>query len=599
MPSPMGMSAGKRVRVDKKETKAIVRGLLSYCKGEWVRIVIAFIAAIGGTILSVIGPNLLQKLTKLITEGISSSGIAIDLEGVSRLGYLMVILYCASFVLTALQGVLMNIVAAVVGKKLRASIAAKIDRMPLSYFDSHNYGDTLSLVTNDVDSIATSLSDSVSTLVSAVTMLLGSAIMMFYTNWILALSAIAATLIGFVFLALIMGRSQRYFTARQKDLAAVDSHVEEYFAGNAIVRAYNAEKKTGGDFEKKNSALRGSTFKSEFLSSLMMPIMSFVGNLGYVVVAIVGAALAFNGSIGFEVVIAFMLYVRLFTSPLSQLAQATSSLLTAFGASSRVFAFLNEGELLDESGKKPLLAGAKGAVAFDHVKFGYEKDKRIIQDFSLKVTPGEKIAIVGPTGAGKTTLVNLLMRFYEVDEGSISVDGVHLEDTTRENVHDLFAMVLQDTWLFEGTLRDNLCFGGIKKSDEELVAILKDAGLGHFYEALPKGLDTMLDESVTLSAGQRQLLTIARAMAKDAPMLILDEATSSVDTRTEIVIQEAMDKLMAKRTSFVIAHRLSTIRNASKILYLEGGDVKETGTHEELLKKNGAYARLYLSQFKQ
>lgn len=581
------------------KSKASSQNLGRYLNRYSLQITLALIAAVGGTILSVLGPNLLEKLTKAITDGISSSGVAIDFETVNRVGVLLVIFYCASFVLTAVQGVIMNLVSASLGQRLRRDISEKIDRMPLRYFDAHPHGDTLSLVTNDVDSISTSLSNSISTFVSAVVMILGCSIMMFVTNWILALAAIVSSLLGFAFVFLILSRSQKYFAARQEDLAKVDGHIEEYFAGNAIVRAYNAQKSTGAAFTAKNEALKASTFKSEFLSSLMMPIMSFVGNLGYVVVAIVGAALVFGGKIGFEVVIAFLLYVRLFTSPLSQLAEATSSLQTASGASKRVFAFLNEEEMADESGKAPLLSYIKGQVDFNHVKFGYEAGKPIIQDFSLSVQGGEKIAIVGPTGAGKTTLVNLLMRFYEVDSGTISVDGISLAATRRSNVHELFGMVLQDTWLFEGTLRENLTFGGIKKSDGDLIGILSDCGLGHFYETLPKGLDTLLDESVTLSAGQKQLLTIARAMAKNAPMLILDEATSSVDTRTELDIQKAMDALMKGRTSFVIAHRLSTIRNANKILYLEGGDVKETGTHEELLKKNGAYARLYLSQFKQ
>jgi ATP-binding cassette subfamily B multidrug efflux pump len=580
-----------------KKHNASQQNLGRYLNRYSFLISIALAAAIGGTVLSVLGPNLLQKLTKAITDGISSSGVNIDFGTVSKVGMLLVIFYSVSFVLTAIQGVIMNLVSVSLGQNLRRDISEKIDRVPLRYFDSHPHGDTLSLVTNDVDSISTSLSNSISTFVSAAVMILGCSIMMFVTDWILAIAAIVSSLLGFGFLFLILSRSQKYFTARQEDLAKVDGHIEEYFAGNAIVRAYNAQKSTGEAFTEKNEALKNSTFKSEFLSSLMMPIMSFVGNLGYVVVAIVGAALVFDGKIGFEVVIAFLLYVRLFTSPLSQLAEATSSLQTASGASKRVFAFLNEEEMADESEKTSLLSCIKGQVSFSHIRFGYEENETIIHDFSLSVQGGEKIAIVGPTGAGKTTLVNLLMRFYEVNSGQISVDGISLAVTKRSNVHELFGMVLQDTWLFEGTLRENLTFGGIKKSDAELKEILADCGLGHFYETLPKGLDTVLDESVTLSAGQKQLLTIARAMAKNAPMLILDEATSSVDTRTELDIQKAMDALMKGRTSFVIAHRLSTIKNADKILYLESGDVKEVGTHEELLKKNGPYAKLYRSQF--
>ena len=438
-----------------KKSKVSTQNLGRYLNRYSPQITLALLAAVGGTILSVLGPNLLQKLTKAITDGISSSGVAIDFETVNKVGILLVIFYCASFVLTAVQGVIMNLVSANLGQRLRRDISEKIDRMPLRYFDAHPHGDTLSLVTNDVDSISTSLSNSISTFVSAIVMILGCSIMMFITNWILALAAIVSSLLGFAFVFLILSRSQKYFAARQEDLAKVDGHIEEYFAGNAIVRAYNAQKSTGAAFTAKNEALKNSTFKSEFLSSLMMPIMSFVGNLGYVVVAIVGAALVFGGKIGFEVVIAFLLYVRLFTSPLSQLAEATSSLQTASGASKRVFAFLNEEEMADESGKAPLLSYIKGRVDFDHVKFGYEAGKPIIQDFSLSVQGGEKIAIVGPTGAGKTTLVNLLMRFYEVDSGTISVDGISLAATRRSNVHELFGMVLQNTWLFEGTLREN------------------------------------------------------------------------------------------------------------------------------------------------
>lgn len=398
-------------------------------------------------------------------------------------------------------------------------------------------------------------------------------------------------------MAAIMGKSQKYFVARQNSLAEVNGHVEEYYAGQNIVRAYNAETEGLEIFRAANEKLRKHTFKAEFLSGLMMPLMSFIGNLGYVAVCIVGAALAFNGSINFSVVVAFMIYIRLFTSPLGQIGQGFSSIQTALAASERVAEFLDEEELSDESHKSKKLMEVKGNVTFSHVSFGYTPDKRIIHDFSAKVTAGQKIAIAGPTGAGKTTIVNLLMRFYELNKGKISVDGISLADLTRENVHDLFGMVLQDTWLFEGTVRENLTYGKKVISDSELLEICKECGLKHFISTLPNGLDTLLNDTVSISAGQKQLLTIARAMVEDAPMLILDEATSSVDTRTELKIQKAMDSLTKGRTSFVIAHRLSTIRDADMIIYMQDGDIKETGTHDELIKRNGLYADLYNSQF--
>ena len=398
-------------------------------------------------------------------------------------------------------------------------------------------------------------------------------------------------------MGLIMGKSQKHFVERQNSLAEVNGHVEEYYAGQNIVRAYNSEEKGLKTFKESNEKLRKHTFKAEFLAGLMMPIMAFVGNFGYVAVCIVGAALAFDGAINFSVVVAFMIYIRLFTSPLGQIGQGFSSIQSATAASERVAEFLEEEELSDESGKKAKLTAVKGNVTFDHVSFGYNPDKDIIHDFSAKVKAGQKVAIVGPTGAGKTTIVNLLMRFYELNKGKISVDGTSLADITRENVHNIFGMVLQDTWLFEGTVRENLTYGKKGISDEKLLDICKQCGLKHFIGTLPNGLDTILNDTVTISAGQKQLLTIARAMVEDAPMLILDEATSSVDTRTEIKIQKAMDALTEGRTSFVIAHRLSTIRDADMIIYMRDGDIKETGTHDELIAKNGMYAELYNSQF--
>ena len=421
--------------------------------------------------------------------------------------------------------------------------------------------------------------------------------MMFVTNWVMTLSAIAATLIGFLLITLITARSQKYFVARQQELGEINGHIEEAYSGHTVLRVYNAERQFSETFESLNEKLYNASWKSQFLSGLMMPVMNFVGNLGYVTVCVVGALLALNGQITFGVIVAFMVYVRLFTSPLSQIAQALTSLQSASAAAGRVFEFLEAEEMEDESGKTKTLQNPTGQVTFSHVKFGYTPERMIIKDFNLDVKPGQKVAIVGPTGAGKTTLVNLLMRFYELNGGSISMDGVNLHDITRENVHDLFGMVLQDTWLFEGTIRENLCYGKAGITDEQLDRACKAVGLLHFIRALPHGYDTVLDASVSLSEGQKQLLTIARAMIEDAPMLILDEATSSVDTRTEILIQKAMDELTRGRTSFVIAHRLSTIKNADIILVLRDGDVVESGSHEELLAKGGFYAELYNAQF--
>ena len=421
--------------------------------------------------------------------------------------------------------------------------------------------------------------------------------MMFVTNWVMTLSAIAATLIGFLLITLITARSQKYFVARQQELGEINGHIEEAYSGHTVLRVYNAERQFSETFESLNEKLYNASWKSQFLSGLMMPVMNFVGNLGYVTVCVVGALLALNGQITFGVIVAFMVYVRLFTSPLSQIAQALTSLQSASAAAGRVFEFLEAEEMEDESGKTKTLQNPTGQVTFSHVKFGYTPERMIIKDFNLDVKPGQKVAIVGPTGAGKTTLVNLLMRFYELNGGSISMDGVNLHDITRENVHDLFGMVLQDTWLFEGTIRENLCYGKTGITDGQLDRACKAVGLLHFIRALPHGYDTVLDASVSLSEGQKQLLTIARAMIEDAPMLILDEATSSVDTRTEILIQKAMDELTRGRTSFVIAHRLSTIKNADIILVLRDGDVVESGSHEELLAKGGFYAELYNAQF--
>lgn len=580
-----------------KNTKKAMKALLDYCNKYIVLIIGALIFAAISAVLSVVGPDYISKLTETITDGISPMGISIDMDKITSIAVTLILVYSISLIFGFVQSLIMTQVSCGVGKKMRSDISGKINRIPLRYFDSHNQGDTLSRVTNDVDTITQSLNMSVGTLVSSVATLVGCIVMMFVTEWHMAFTAIGASLIGFIAMGLIMAKSQKHFVARQNSLAAVNGHVEEYYAGQNIVRAYNSEEKGLAVFKEANEKLRKHTFKAEFLSGLMMPIMSFVGNFGYVAVCIVGAALAFNGTINFSVVVAFMIYIRLFTSPLGQIGQGFSSIQSALAASERVAEFLEEEELEDESTKRKELKNVKGNVKFNHVSFGYLPDRTIINDFSSEIKAGQKVAIVGPTGAGKTTIVNLLMRFYELNKGDISIDGTSLADISRENVHDLFGMVLQDTWLFEGTVRDNLTYGKKNVSDNKLTKICEKCGLRHFIGTLPNGLNTVLNDNVTMSAGQKQLLTIARAMVEDAPMLILDEATSSVDTRTEIKIQKAMDAITKGRTSFVIAHRLSTIRDADLIIYMQDGDIKETGTHDELMEKNGKYAELYNSQF--
>ena len=579
-----------------KDMKKALGSLVGYCKKYAAAIIIALCCAGGSAVLSVIGPDYISELTAVITKGISFTGVNIDMSEITRIGCILIAIYAASMILNYIQSYIMNNVSCKVGQKMRTDISRKINRIPLKYFDTHNFGDTLSRVTNDVDTISQSLHMSVGSLVSAMATLIGCTVMMFLTEWRMAFTAIIASLIGFVGMSLIMGKSQKYFNAKQASLAKVNGHVEEYYAGQNIVRAYNSEEKALKQFKENNEQLRRHTLKAEFLSGLMMPIMSFVGNFGYVAVCIVGAALAFDRRIDFSVVIAFMIYIRLFTSPLGQIGQGISGIQSAAAASERVTEFLEEEELCDESGKTKELTNIKGNVSFKNIQFGYDNGKTIIHNFSADIKAGQKVAIVGPTGAGKTTIVNLLMRFYELNSGSILIDGVPTSEITRENVHSIFGMVLQDTWLFEGTVRENLTYGK-KVSDKQLLDICTQCGLKHFIATLPNGLDTVLNDTVTISAGQKQLLTIARAMVEDAPMLILDEATSSVDTRSEIKIQKAMNKLTQGRTSFVIAHRLSTIRDADIILYMRDGDIKESGTHDELLNKNGMYAELYNSQF--
>ena len=581
----------------KKKSEKNLGKLITYCKKYIPVIVIALISAIIGTVLSLIGPDKLSEMTDIITEGIMTS---IDLEKIKSIGLILVAIYVISAILTFTQGYIMATVTQKVSKRLRSDISKKINKLPMSYYNNNTTGDLLSRVTNDADTIGQALNQSVGTLISAICLLFGSLIMMLKTNIIMTVAAVLSTMIGFGLMMIIMKNSQKYFKSQQDYLGKINGHIEEVYSGHTVIKAYNAEKQMDIKFRDLNSSLKNSSFRAQFLSGLMMPIMVFIGNLGYVVVCVVGAALAMNGNISFGVIVAFIMYVRYFTQPLAQMAQAVQNLQSAAAASHRVFEFLEAKEMEDESHKTLSLENAKGKVEFKNVKFGYEgSDRIIINNFSAIAKPGQKVAIVGPTGAGKSTLVNLLMRFNEINSGEILIDDISTKDLTRENIHDLFCMVLQDTWLFEGTIRENLVYNKNNVSDEVIKNACKAVGLDHFIETLHEGYDTILNDKVNLSAGQKQQLTIARAMIKDAPMLILDEATSSVDTRTELLIQNAMDKLMEGRTSFVIAHRLSTIKNADVILVLKDGDILESGNHDELIAKNGFYAELYNSQFDQ
>ena len=586
-----------------KEFKKTWLRLIVYSKRYAPAVITALALAAIGTVMQIIGPDRLKDMANLIMKGLPSlvNGLPamgkVDLDAVRRIAFTLVIFYAGAAVLGFAQGYIMTTVTQKISKNLRTGISEKINRLPLKYFDKVSYGDVLSRVTNDVDAIGQTMNQSIGTLVTAVTMLAGSLVMMFYNSWILALTAIFSSLFGFVFMALIMSRSQKYFARQQEGLGEANGHVEEVYSGHNVVKAYNGGKEAVRVFDRINAKLYDSGWKSQFMSGLMMPVMTFIGNFGYVAVCVVGAALAMNGSISFGVIVAFMMYIRLFTQPLSQIAQAFQNLQRAAAAGERVFELFDEAEMSDESQKAKKLENIRGDVEFRHVRFGYTEDKMVINDFSAHVKAGQKVAIVGPTGAGKTTIVNLLMRFYELNAGEILVDGTPIDQVRRENVHDQFGMVLQDTWMFEGTIKENVVYCKENVSDEQVIAACKAVGLHHFIRTLPQGYETRLDDKASLSQGQKQLITIARAMIQNAPMLILDEATSSVDTRTEVLIQEAMDKLTQGRTSFVIAHRLSTIKNADVILVMKDGDVIESGRHEQLLSKGGYYAELYQSQF--
>ena len=595
---------GMRGAVEKpKDFKATIVRLIGYCKSFLPAIIAALVATAAGTIFQIVGPDQLKVMTNEIMKGFTAppggtgAPAGINLEAVAQIGMRLVTLYLISLFLNFLQGFIMATVTQKISKRMRSSISGKINKMPLRYFDRTSYGDVLSRVTNDVDVIGMTLNQSLGTLISAGTMLVGSLIMMFYNNWIMTLTAVVSSILGFVLMTVIMKNSQKYFVIQQQELGSINGLIEEIYTGHHVVQAYNNSKAVRKEFEEINGKLYDSAWKSQFLSGLMHPLMGFVGNLGYVAVCVIGALLSMRGTITFGVVVAFMVYVRFFTQPLSQLAQTFNNLQRTAAAGERVFEFLDEEELEDESGKNKRFGLISGNVEFRNVRFGYLPEKTIIRDFSASVKAGQRIAIVGPTGAGKTTMVNLLMRFYELDGGEILLDGIPISQVPREEVRKQFDMVLQDSWLFEGTIRENIRYNLKDVTDKQISDACKTVGLDHFIRALPDQYDTVLNDKSSLSEGQKQLVTIARAVIQDAPLLILDEATSSVDTRTERIVQAAMNKLTTGRTSFVIAHRLSTIRNADLILVMKDGDIIESGNHDELLSQNGFYAELYNSQF--
>lgn len=543
--------------------------------------------------------NILLELDNLPDSIYSIIKPKMNMVKIKNMALVLAIIYILSSIFSYIESILTTIIANKYAYKLRRDISKKINKLPLRYFDTHETGDVLSRVTNDIDTVSQTMNNTIASLVSSITLLIGSIIMMFVTNWQMALTAIISSLFGFMFMAIILSKSQRYFTQRQVELGNLNAHIEEIYSGHNVVKVYNADIEAMEEFDKLNKNLYVCNKKSQFLSGIMQPLMGFIGNFSYLAVCVIGAILVSQDIITFGVIVAFMIYVRLFTNPLTRIAQSMTQLQSMTAAGERVFEFLEETEMPDESNlaKKLDRESVKGEIVFKDVKFGYDKNRTIIKNFNAMVKPGQKIAIVGPTGAGKTTLVNLLMKFYDINDGDIIIDGVSTKNLTRENIHDLFIMVLQDTWLFEGTIRDNLKFNKKNVTDEEIMKVCKTVGVDHFIKTLPGGLDANVGDNDTISQGQKQLLTIARGMIENAPFLILDEATSNVDTRTEELVQKAMDKLTSGRTSFIIAHRLSTIKNADLILVMKDGNIIEQGSHDILLKKNGFYAELYNSQF--
>ena len=594
----MGPGMGPQKGEKAKDFKGAMKRLFKELKSFRVLVVIALILAILGSVLSIIAPNKLSDLTDEISKGLMNPNM--DMEAIKSISIFLATIYGLSALFTYIESLMMTDVANKFAKSLRTKISVKINKLPLKYFDKNSIGDTLSRVTNDVDTIAQSMNMSLATLVSNITLFAGTIIMMFYTNWIMAITAILSSLIGFVLMFLILGKSQKYFVARQEELGNLNGHIEEIYSGLNVVKVYNGKKQADEKFDELNKKVYEANRKSQFLSGLMQPIMNFIGNFGYVAVCIVGAILTMNDMITFGVIVAFITYVRLFTNPLSQIAQAMTSLQSTAAASERVFEFVDEEEMSDQKEITKTLKKdeVKGNIEFENVVFQYDNnDKPTIKNFSAKALPGQKVAIVGPTGAGKTTMVNLLMKFYDINSGDIKIDGISTKELTRENIHDLFTMVLQDTWLFNGTVKENIMYNNENVTDEQIKEVCKTVGLDHFIKTLPHGYDTVLSDNDSVSAGQRQLLTIARGILQDAPFLILDEATSNVDTRTEELVQKAMDTLTEGKTSFIIAHRLSTIKNADLILVVKDGNIIEQGNHEELMEKNGFYADLYNSQF--
>lgn len=588
----------KYEKASKGEMASAMKKIIEYMKGSVGIVAMALVLAALGAVLTIIGPDKVGEITDLMADGLMTG---IDLKAVARVGIFLGAIYISSSLFTFIQQYIMATVTLKMSYRMRSDLSRKINCVPQKYFNSHSQGDILSRITNDVSTLQQGLTNSLPTIISAAAQFVGCLIMMFVTEWRLALISLFITFFGLFLIVFIMSKSQKFFLDRQESLGKLNGYVEEMYSGHEVVRISRGAENVKKHFAGLNEAVYNANWKSQFLSGIMQPLMNVIGNLAYVAVCVFGSMLALNGTITFGVIISFILYVRLFTSPLGQIAQGMTNMQTASASAQRIFDFIESEELSDESDKSSEMPEVKGNVSFENVRFSYPDtpDKVIIKNFSAEVKAGQKVAIVGPTGAGKTTMVNLLMRFFEINSGSISIDGTPISQLSRETVHNMFSMVLQDTWLFEGTVRENLVYNMEGISDESLERVCKACGLDKFVHTLPGGFDTVLSESVAISAGQKQLLTIARAMLQNAPMLILDEATSSVDTRTELLIQRAMDKLTKGRTSFVIAHRLSTIKNADLILVMRDGDVIESGNHETLMAKGGFYAELYNSQFDQ